>query len=100
MMDFNKGAQRENNQNAFVASAYYMANAMAAIATILLVPILWRQVGSSVEALLHELYDPDMAQLAYFAVWGCSWAAVFFALRMTFVTACVSLAIAGAIRFA
>lgn len=90
---------RASNQASFVESAYWLANALAFIATILLMPTLSRHLGPHLWAYLHEVYSANTADFAYFLVGIGSWVAAFFALRMTFVTAFVAAAIGVAVRF-
>jgi hypothetical protein len=96
---FGNKDHRAANRDSFVGSAYWLANALAAIATIMIMPLLWGWAGRYVEGYLYGVYGDDGGAFAYLLVWGGSWAAVFFSLRMTFVTAFVAAAIAGAVRF-
>lgn len=94
-----KNSPQASNQANFVESAYWLANALAFIATILLMPTLSRHLGPYLWAHLHEVYSASAADFAYLLVGVGSWVAAFFALRMTFVTAFVAAAIGVAVRF-
>lgn len=96
---FRKNPTREQNQSIFVGSAYWLANVLALIATVLMVPGLWKFIDPHVKELLLSLYEPESAVWAYWLIWLASWAAIFFTLRMTFVTAFMAAAIAAAVRF-
>lgn len=91
---------REANRNLFMDSSRGFATVVALIATLFLVPLAWQYVEEPCAQMLTALYgNGTLTTVLFWAVKLGAYALCFYALRMSLVTAFVSLAFGAAMRF-
>lgn len=90
---------KSSNQNSFMESAHWFATTLAVIGTVLIVPLVWAQIDEQVKSLTTQYYSSGFASLAYLVVKLGAYPVCFFLLRMSLVTAFVSMAVGFAVRF-